>query len=80
MEIENLRQFFGWCTVINLGILVLSSIGMIALREWITAIHARLFGIEASCLAEQYFRYLANYKILVLVFNLVPYLALRIVA
>jgi hypothetical protein len=37
-----------------------------------------MFGLEDADLSRAYFQYLAQYKILVFVFNLMPYLALRI--
>jgi len=49
------------------------------MRGSIGSIHASMFKLEQEDLSKAYFRYLANYKILVIVFNLVPYLALRII-
>ena len=42
-------------------------------------IHRKMFGLSEEVLSKEYFRYLANYKIAIFIFNLVPYLALRIV-
>lgn len=75
-----LRVFLGWCTAINLGVLILASILLVAARGWATRVHAGMFGLEEADVAREYFRYLANYKIAVVVFNLVPYIALRIMA
>lgn len=78
MTIEQLSNFLAWCTLINLAMLTVSSVALICFRKAITAIHAKLTGVDESALPAQYFRYLANYKLLVLNFNLVPYLALRL--
>ena len=80
MTLENLTAFLGWCTVINFGILIVAALGIIAMRGSIGNIHASMFKLEQDDLSKAYFRYLANYKILVIVFNLVPYLALRIIS
>ena len=44
-----------------------------------TQIHGRMFGLDEPSLMRSYFQYLALYKIAILVFNLVPFLALLIV-
>ncbi len=78
MTIEQITQLLGWCTAINLGLLIFSSIFVILLRVPIMKIHAKMFPLSEEDLARAYFQYLAQYKILILVFNLAPYLALRI--
>ena len=76
MTIETLRQFFGWCTVINLLVFSLSAIGLVTMKRFASEFHAKIFDLEASAIRRMYFHYLALYKILLLAFNLVPYLAL----
>ena len=80
MSLESLTAFLGWCTVINFVILIVAALGIVAMRRSIGSIHASMFKLEQDVLSKAYFRYLANYKILVIVFNLVPYLALRIIS
>lgn len=80
MNIEALRAFLAWCTAINLGLLILSSIVLVLCRDPISRWHRKLFGLDEAFLQRTYFRYLADYKIAILVFNLIPYLALRIMA
>ncbi len=77
--LETLRAFFGWCSAINIGLLILSTILMLALRGWASRIHARMFNLGESDISRAYFQFLALYKLAILVFNLVPYFALRIV-
>ena len=80
MTIEILTAFFGWCTVINIGVLLVSTIAIFAGRKSITKIHASMFGLEEATLAPAYFQYLAQYKIVTLSLNLAPYVALKIIA
>lgn len=77
-NIETLRAFFGWSAVVNLAILISSSIMLIIMRGKITKIHSKIFGISESNLSQSYFKYLANYKIAIFVTSLGPYIALRI--
>ena len=78
MTIEVLQEFLGWCTVINIGILILSSIVVVTIREPVLRIHSKLFRMKEEQLVGAYFQYLAQFKIAVLIFNLVPYLALAL--
>ena len=79
MDINTLTTFLGWCSVINIALLTLSTLALMGLRKAIATIHARMFGVESSALPIVYMQYLAHYKILILVFNLVPYIALKLV-
>ena len=80
ITIEMLTEFLGWCTVINFCVLIFSSIALVMVREPITKVHAKMFGIHESGLSTVYFQYLGNYKIAILVLNLVPYIALKLMA
>ena len=80
MSIETVATFLGWCTVINSIVLLISTVALMSCRKWISKIHAGMFEIDESTLNLCYFRYLANFKILTIVFNLAPYLALKIMA
>ncbi len=77
MDLATCTTFLGWCTAINMGLLGLSTIVLMAFRKPILRFHGRVSGLESQDLLREYFRYLANYKIAVIVFNLVPYLVLR---
>ncbi|MDF1815504.1 MAG: hypothetical protein P1V20_25120 [Verrucomicrobiales bacterium] len=76
---ETITELFGWSTLLNAGLLVSSTIAIIAMRECITGFHSKLFGMQKTDVLNEYFRFLANYKILILIFNLVPYIALKII-
>ena len=78
MTIEVLRSFFGWCTVINFGVLLLSTIVLVGGKNTIAKIHANMMGMEESAVHASYFQFLAQYKIIALSLNLAPYIALRL--
>jgi hypothetical protein len=79
-SIEGLREFLGWCSVINIGILLLSSVIVMAMRGPISNIHSKMFGLGKEDLLRAYFQYLGHYKIVIIVLNIVPYIALVIMA
>ena len=80
MTIDNLTAFFGWCSVINVAVLIFSSLMLAAMKDSITVFHSKLFGVSRDNLATMYFQYLGNYKIAIFIFNLVPYLALKLIS
>ena len=76
--IESLTTFFGWCSVINTGVLLISTFVLLAMKGPISAIHGKMFGVNPENMPTTYFQYLGNYKIAIFVFNVVPYFALRL--
>ena len=79
LTINELISFLGWCSVINLSLLVLSSLFIFVFKDFVTGFHSRISGIDKQDLVSMYFQYLGNYKIVIIVLNLVPYIALKIV-
>lgn len=79
MTLDQLTAVMGWATVINIGFLAAMGLSLMALRGTFAPLHARMFGLTEDEVNRAYFQYLANYKILTLVFCLAPYLALRLV-
>ena len=80
MDIATLRTFFGWCTVINVGMMILSFALLIPLSDFVYRVHSRLFPMSREAFNIIIYSYLGIYKILVIVFCLVPYVALSIMA
>ena len=76
---QEAAQFLGWCTLLNIGLLAFSTVMLIAMRDPVARFHGRLFQLDPTDLQQAYFRYLANYKLLTLVFNVIPYIALKLI-
>ena len=79
-SLQTVTAFFGWTTVINFVFLAVSTIAVVALRGFISRLHAKLFGLDPEDVSRDYVRYLAQYKIAIIVFSLVPYIALRLMS
>ncbi len=79
-SLETIARFLGWCSVINAGILCVAALAIALGRDSISKIHGKIFGLDDAELARAYFQYLAQYKIAIFVFNIVPYFAVRILA
>jgi len=80
MQLDTLTALFGWCSVINIAILLFSTLLLTAGQKTVVALHCRITGVAATQLPGYYFHFLANYKMATLIFNLAPYLALRIIS
>jgi hypothetical protein len=79
-SMETAAAILGWCTVLNMGLLIFAALILMVAGDPIKRIHSSLFGLSDDDLSRAYFQYLAQYKIMIFVFNLGPYLALRIAA
>ena len=78
MDIYTLRELLGWCLLINVGIMFLSTVSLILMRGWVSRLHANMFELDETWVRQGYFSYLANYKIAVIVLNLVPWISLNL--
>lgn len=80
MNIETLATFFGWCTVINIGLLIFGGLSWILLKEGLSKLVATMFGVTQEEVKAAYLRKLLHYRAAVFFLNLAPYIALKIMA
>jgi len=78
MTLGQITDLFKWMTIINIGILVLSSVLIMVLRNVMCKMHGKIFGIKEDSVAVVAYGYLGMCKVLVIVFNLVPYISLQL--
>jgi len=79
MDLQTLQEFLFWCMVINLGLLTFSALLIFSLRPWICQMHGRLFGLPEEYISKVLYAFLGFYKIVVIVFTVVPWLAIQII-
>ncbi|MBI79985.1 MAG: hypothetical protein CMQ51_06135 [Gammaproteobacteria bacterium] len=77
MELDALKIFFMWCSIINVGVLLFSALLLSVFRNKIIPIHKKFSGLEENDLKRRYFNFLGNYKIAIFILNFVPYLVLE---
>ncbi len=80
MTTETITELLGWACVINIALLLFTTTIVIAMRGTISRIHSSLFGLDEKDLGRAYFQYIAQYKIAIIVLNIAPYIALKIMA
>ncbi|MCU4677134.1 hypothetical protein N7931_15980 [Catenovulum sp. 2E275] len=79
MDITQLTQLFMWMTIINIIILLVSTIASALLKSVIYQLHGKLFNLDEKQVSLVIYQYLAHFKVFMIVFNLTPYLALTII-
>lgn len=80
ITLDGLTEFLGWCSAINIAVLLFATFFLIFLRNVILPLHARIFDTSEDTLFRLYLQYLSLYKIALFIFNLVPYVALKLMA
>jgi membrane-bound metal-dependent hydrolase YbcI (DUF457 family) len=79
MDITTLRAFFLWCTIVNAALLLLTSLACIFFSDFSYQMNNKFFSISRQEFNVILVSFIALYKIFVLAFNLVPYIALAII-
>lgn len=79
MDIEILQRFFLWCLIVNTGIYAMTAIAVLVLRNFICKIHKKWFELDEAAVLRSTQQYLANYKLLMTIFNFTPWVAILII-
>ncbi len=79
MDIQTVRSFFMWCTLINGGLLIFSFLTCAYAREWVYRMHGKWFPMPRETFNVVIYCFIGIMKVFVLMFNLIPYVALVII-
>ena len=79
MSLEMLGYLLLWCTVINYAVLLVWFLFLVLAHDWVHRLHGRWFRLTTEQFDSIHYAGMAVYKIGILLFNLVPYVALLIV-
>jgi len=79
MSIEAIRNFLLWCTVINYGLLLLWFLFFVFAHDWIHRLHGRWFHLSGDQFNVIHYAGMSIFKIGIILFNVVPFVALCIV-
>jgi len=80
MTIQMLRDALLWCSVINYGVLIVWFLGYMLLHERLRRWWGAWFHVSDQNVDAINFAAISVFKMGILLLNLVPYIALRIVA
>ena len=76
MDVQAVTRFFMWCSLINGGILIAWSLVLAFAPDPLYRLQSRFFPIHRETYNALMYGFLGLFKLLFLVFSLVPYLAL----
>ena len=79
MDIQTLTTFFMWCAIINGGLLILWTTVFILAPDLVYRIQSKWFPIPRETYNVVMYSFLGLFKIVFIIFNVVPYVALLIV-
>lgn len=77
-SLDTLTTFFGWLTIVCVGIYILTALGIFLLRGFMVRVNTRLFGIEEEAVLRYAFAYVGNFKLAITVLAFAPWLALTL--
>ncbi len=76
-SLDNITRFLGWCSVINIVLYLFSA--FVIVLPTTAQMYATVFDLAEADVLHINYQFLGQYKIAILVFNLVPYIALKII-
>lgn len=79
MTIDMMREMFLWCSIINIVLLLLSFVLFWLGHDWIYRVHTKWYKLSEETFDAIWYSIMAFFKICILLFNVVPYLALLII-
>jgi hypothetical protein len=79
MTIDAAQGFLLWCLLVNYGILLLWLLVFWLGHDWMLRLHSRWFHMSKERFDGIHYAAMAVYKVGILLFNLTPYVALRLV-
>ena len=79
MSIAIVRKVLFWCTIINYGVLLVWWLSFLFAHDWMHGLHSQWFHLSVEQFDTLHYAGMALYKLGILLLNLVPYIALRIV-
>lgn len=79
VDLEVLREFFFWCTVINTGLLLFASLVIKTAGGWLYDTQGSWFSVSRESFNTVVYALLGIYKFLVILFCAVPWVSLLII-
>jgi hypothetical protein len=80
MDMAALTDFLMWCTILNFGLLVLTSLMLGFAGDFVFRLHSQYFSMTRETFHLVFYLLIGVYKIFWMVFNLVPFVVLKIIA
>lgn len=79
MDIKTVTQFLMWCSILNIGLLTISFLLLGLAGDLVYKMHGKWFPMPRETFNTVLYSFLGMYKIVIIVFNVVPWLVLTII-
>lgn len=79
MDIQALTAFFMWCTIINVALFAWAAVWFMVAPDFIYRVQSRFVPLPRETYNMVVYAFLGGFKIVIITFNVVPWLALLIV-
>ncbi len=79
MTVEIIRDALAWCSVINLGILLFWWLWFMLGHDFMYRLHGKWFKLSVEKFDAIHYTLIGIFKMGIILFNIVPYLALCII-
>ena len=79
MTVELFLDFLGLCAVINIGLLLFWVLWLALAHDFVYRVHGRFLKLSIEKFDAIHYTGMVFFKMCIFVFNIVPYLALRII-
>jgi len=79
MDIQTLTLFFMWCTIINSGVLIFLTLVLMVAPNLTYRLQSKFIPITQETFYIVFYSFMGFFKVVVLVFNVVPWIALLII-
>ncbi len=80
MDLNTIRLFFMWCSIINVGLFLVSFLVLAYAGGWVHRMHSRWFPMPRETFNVAVYAFLGAMKLFVLLANVVPYVVLEIIS
>ena len=80
MDIKTLIGFFKWCTSINIALFAFTIIMFLLVPGFVYKTQSWIFPISREAFNMVFYSFLAVYKIMIIIFNVVPLISLLIIS
>lgn len=80
MTIYQIRDILMWCSVINVALMIVMFLILWLGRSWVYKMHSKMFPITESQFNAIAYSFLGVYKLVIYVFNIIPWIAVCIVS
>ena len=80
MTIYQIRDILMWCSVINVALMIVMFLILWLGRSWVYKMHSKMFPVTESQFNVIVYSFLGVYKLVIYMFNIIPWIAVCIVA